>query len=417
MKPVLALLIRALRQLKNSSSSLVCRLLVGLILLFCLWGTQEAAGWSGAPGKAYFTSLVTINYLLVTVGAVVIGADAIAGEKQEGSLGLLRLADLSPVSLLLGKCVGQLTGLLLLLAFQIPFTLLAVTLGGVAVRQVFESYALLGSYLIALTSLGLFSSVVLAKVWRAVVMTVSASICLALLPVWLQSASERLNPAGLLWDREKQMVVNSSSVRITESSVDPPTIKVADQLQRAADWIRSVSPLSHWTRFAGLGSQVDRSSLAACWYTGPSLHSALRSRGSSLSGTAAMKLDMAKAVKDQPIRLRFSLFRLPRTVSTPVVWKDFHFHFGGKPWFILRLVAYPLIAAIVITQGYLPVNIQTIVMNLWAVGLVILYFDVAFFVIRSWGPKCGIAILANSSLPRVVSLALTYRSAWPPLSH
>jgi ABC-type transport system involved in multi-copper enzyme maturation permease subunit len=190
-------------------------------------------------GKAYFSALVVVNYLLATAIAVGIGVDAIAGEKELGSLGILRLTDLSPVSILLGKGVGPLIGLLLLLVFQIPFTLLAVTLGGVAIQQVIEAYALLASYLVALTCVGLFFSVVLAKVWRAVFMTICAGIGAALLPFYLESLADQVNPSSLPWNQQKQ------SVGAAEAVPSPLKIRAADQIRSAAGWIESVSPWTH----------------------------------------------------------------------------------------------------------------------------------------------------------------------------
>jgi ABC-type transport system involved in multi-copper enzyme maturation permease subunit len=386
MKPIFALFIRALRESNQSISTLFVRLFVGFIFLLCLMGSQGPTGWSGAPGKTFFSSLIAVNYALVTAMAVGVGAQAIAGEKETGSLGLLRLTDLDPLSILLGKCVGQLIGLLLLLAFQIPFTLLAVTLGGVATQQVFAAYALLGTYLIALTCLGLFFSVVLTKVWRAVIMTLAVCLGLTLLPVCLESMSDRLNPTGLLWDQQKQTIVNPSPERPVETSVSPLEIKVANQLQRAAAWIETVTPWTHSRQLTGGSSQsiqISRSLLVHATFA------------AFFFGLAWLLFDRycgdesryGESRKGQPIRQRFRFFRLPRATHRPVAWKDFHFNFGGRLWFILRLLAYPIIAAIVIFQSSPSITREAIVNGTWIVGLLVLYLDLSFFVIRSWGPE------------------------------
>ena len=57
-----------------------------------------------------------------------------AEEKEEQTLGLLRMTGLSPLSILLGKSTSRLCGALLLLAAQFPFTIFAVTLGGRVAR-------------------------------------------------------------------------------------------------------------------------------------------------------------------------------------------------------------------------------------------------------------------------------------------
>ena len=105
-------------------------------------------------------------------------------------LGLLRMTDLNPLSILLGKSTSRLCGALLLLAAQFPFTLLAVTLGGVSARQIVAAYLALGAYTFFLCNLALLASVVARRTGQA---AASSASCLVVL--W--SA-----PVGLLVTRE-----------------------------------------------------------------------------------------------------------------------------------------------------------------------------------------------------------------------
>ena len=63
------------------------------------------------------------------------------------------------MSLLLGKSTSRLISAVLLLIAQFPFTLLAITLGGVTLHQVLAAYAAVLAYMLALGNLGLLCSV------------------------------------------------------------------------------------------------------------------------------------------------------------------------------------------------------------------------------------------------------------------
>ena len=103
MKPTLAFFIRMLRQQSRDRGVLLSRLTIGLLLLLGLWIAHLEATTRGASGRAFFNFVIATNYLLLTVAALGIGSQAIAEEKEAGTLGLLRLTSLSPISILLGK--------------------------------------------------------------------------------------------------------------------------------------------------------------------------------------------------------------------------------------------------------------------------------------------------------------------------
>ena len=75
-------------------------------------------------------------------------ATAITEEKEEGTLGLLKMAGISRVSILLGKSTSRLITAILLFLVQLPFTLLAITLGGVTLGQIFAAYWALLAYML-----------------------------------------------------------------------------------------------------------------------------------------------------------------------------------------------------------------------------------------------------------------------------
>lgn len=160
--PVLALFERSLRV--ETRSALICWARAGLLvlILFLLLPVQTMArsGWIGAPGLQFLTQLVWVNLVFITLAGLSYFASAITEEKEEMMLGLLRMTDLNPVAILLGKSTSRLAGAILLLLVQVPFVLLAVALGGVGLLQIVASYGTLLAYLFLICNLALFFSVI-----------------------------------------------------------------------------------------------------------------------------------------------------------------------------------------------------------------------------------------------------------------
>ena len=104
-----------------------------------------------------------LNVALIVLAGISFFATAITEEKEEETLGLLKMAGLNPLGLLLGKSTSRLINTLLLLGVQFPFTLLAVTLGGATVTQIVAGYAALAAFLILTANVGLLASVVFRR--------------------------------------------------------------------------------------------------------------------------------------------------------------------------------------------------------------------------------------------------------------
>lgn len=158
--PLLALFSRSLIEDSRIKMTYAARaglvLVVGVFMIIAV----ITSGWRGAPGLNFFTAIVHIQTVFITLAGLSYFASAITEEKEENMLGLLRMTDLDPLSILLGKSTSRLCGALLLLAAQLPFTLLAVTLGGITTRQIIAAYLALGAYTFFLCNLALLASVV-----------------------------------------------------------------------------------------------------------------------------------------------------------------------------------------------------------------------------------------------------------------
>lgn len=184
--PAFALFERSLRV--EMRSPLMCWVRVGLLfmILLILLPIQSMArlGAFGAPGLHFLESMVWVNLIFITLSGLGYFASVITEEKEEMMLGLLRMTDLNPVAILLGKSTSRLVGALLLLVVQVPFVLLAVTLGGVGLLQIEAAYASLLAYLFLVSNLALLFSVLFRNTSTAAGVTLGVLLFFLLACYW-----------------------------------------------------------------------------------------------------------------------------------------------------------------------------------------------------------------------------------------
>src|SRR5215218_7234938 len=101
--PWLALTVRALRVDSRSWLSHSLRLVFVLIVFFGLLNAHISQDFYGAPGLQLFSVLSWMNLFFISLAAVSMFATPITEEKEEATLGLLRMAGIGPLGLLLGK--------------------------------------------------------------------------------------------------------------------------------------------------------------------------------------------------------------------------------------------------------------------------------------------------------------------------
>ncbi len=155
----LALLVRSLRAEVRDVRIHLFRLAVVGIVVVILMITMAGSIIVGAPGLRYFSMLAYCNFWFITFAGASFFAACITEEREEGTLGLLKMAGLGPVSILAGKALPLLIGAALFLSLQYPFTVLAITLGGVTWNQVLGTYVCLLSHLILVAGISVFISV------------------------------------------------------------------------------------------------------------------------------------------------------------------------------------------------------------------------------------------------------------------
>ena len=325
--PALALFERSLRL--ETRSALMCWSRTGplLLILLVLMPIQSLAraGMFGAPGLHFLQEMVWLNLVFITLAGLSYFASAITEEKEEMMLGLLRMTDLNSVAILLGKSTSRLVGSLLLLLVQVPFVLLAVTLGGVGLLQIAASYGTLLAYLFLVCNLALLFSVVFRNT------TTAAAFTLIVLMVFL---------IGHYWAAGMEQEFASSHGVNIQRGVWPALTAIIG-FWRAATPSNRLGEIFQ-TGFAGpaVGFQV-ASNLVL---------------GVLLFLLAWLVFDWCtREEKDAATPRRWLLGRAtrrsripPRLVGTRAIsWKDFTFISGGRFGLILKFGVVALLVALV----------------------------------------------------------------------
>jgi ABC-type transport system involved in multi-copper enzyme maturation permease subunit len=209
MNKTLALLIRALRTESRDIKSHLFRFgLAGVVVLILLMGLS-AIEYESAPGRVMFKSMTVANWIFVTLAGGTFFSIAISEETEQQTLGLLRMANVGPLSLLLGKWLPRMLAAVVLISIQFPFTWLTVTLGGVSWQQIGASYLMLLAHLVLVGNLGLLSSVLNATSAKACAWTFVVMILVRILPIFcwagLMLGAERrwLEPSTAAWFWDK----------------------------------------------------------------------------------------------------------------------------------------------------------------------------------------------------------------------
>lgn len=146
----------------------------------------------GSPGIVFFKYVAYLGIALITLAGMGHFANAITEEKEEGTLGLLLLADISPLSILLGKSTNRILSAWLIFLAQFPFALLAITLGGITVAQITATYINLAAYLFLIANLALLCSVLSRRTGEALGLMAVLSLLLHGFAPWLELAVSRL---------------------------------------------------------------------------------------------------------------------------------------------------------------------------------------------------------------------------------
>jgi len=157
--PVFALFSYSVRLDSRLKVTYLARMALIGMMLFLMMVFRHNLALSGVSGLEFLSLIMMINVCFISMLALSSFSSAITEEKEEQTLGLLRLTSLGGLSILFGKSTSRLFGALLLLLVQLPFTLLAITLGGITIHQIAASYLTLLCYTVLLSTVALLASV------------------------------------------------------------------------------------------------------------------------------------------------------------------------------------------------------------------------------------------------------------------
>jgi ABC-type Na+ efflux pump permease subunit len=173
-------------------------LLVLWILGVTAW--QATVGWSRTPtlgdtsrfGPFLFQILTFVELSLLLFFAALSAASTITQEKDRRTFVLLLMTDMRNYEIVLGKLLGSLLQIALLLLATIPVLMMTLLLGGVALSQVIQVVVLLAAVALASGSLGGLVALWREKTFQSLALTV-----LLLVLYLCVVAGANLIPAGL----------------------------------------------------------------------------------------------------------------------------------------------------------------------------------------------------------------------------
>jgi len=323
---ILALLERSLRLDSRQISLHLQRLLVVGIVYFCAVTVANSFVIFGAPGLRFFTGIAYVNAVVMMIFGVHQFASVITEEKEHGALGLMMLTGLNPVAILLGKSGSRLIQCALLLAVQLPFALLAITLGGVTLQQIASAVVALLAFLFCLANVGLLASVLLRKTGDAAGLTAVWAMLYCFVPPFAVWMAFEIRRYGLGLPPVLAPAVATLLETIGQSSVFLRLSQILSTTFRGTPW--SMQVLTN----VGFGLVC----FGLAWWLFPVANrdpDAETSRRGLVTAVSFRKGNTWRTAG--------------RPWSWPLVWHTFHFTAGGWPVVALKLLAYGVIGVLV----------------------------------------------------------------------
>jgi ABC-type transport system involved in multi-copper enzyme maturation permease subunit len=136
------------------------------------WSRTATLGEIARFGPLLFQVLTFVQLALFLFFAALSAASAVALEKDRRTFVLLLMTDLRDYEIVLGKLLGSLLPIVLLLAATVPVLMLLVLLGGVAFFQVAQAVVIVAATALAAGSLGGLIALWREKTFQSLALTV-----------------------------------------------------------------------------------------------------------------------------------------------------------------------------------------------------------------------------------------------------
>ena len=320
-----AVLALASRTLNGSAKSIGWHLAIGglaAMTLAALFRVFQLQSELTAPGLEFMRWSVELNLLVTTLAGIGLFATSISAEREAGTLALLRMAGLGSVGIITARWLPLLLACSALLFVQIPFALLAVTLGGVTPSQVIAAYTAMWLHLFFVASIGLWVSVQCRTSTGAILL---ATLLLGFWELWPQALMPLITLVGGL---SRAM---TSEMLAAHEFLD--SFRAITGFGRVTDILRSSHASFTWWDWPDLW-QIGIGCVAIAW---------------------AWASFEYQASSDEPVIVKRVAHRQRRLRPwrNAVLWKDFVFLGGGWRGLMIRTVLYPL-AGILFCGGWTP---------------------------------------------------------------
>lgn len=262
---------------------------------------------SSRTGLRFFEAICFLNVVIITVAGVSYFVTAVTEEKDAGTFMLLRLAGMTRLSITLGKSTSRLVSSLMLLVVQLPFTFLAVTLGGILWQQILASYIALAGWTVLVANFALLCSVRCSTSGRAAGLAGSLVVLYFTLPAVIPHTLAAI-PAGVL-----------------PTEVTRAIAAVPDALGQVDISRRLTEILSTTDGLTLIGKQFWLSLIvSSVFFVGSTLMLDMGSTTTTVGGPPA-----------NPVLRRWSVGRAWRP---SIMWKEFQFFTGGQPFVLAKLL-------------------------------------------------------------------------------
>lgn len=322
---LLALLTRSLRQDARQTRNHVFRLAFVAFIYLALLAATVTSGLFGAPGLRFFQTIAWLNMFFISCAGVGYFSSAITEEKEEETIGLLQMAGLNPLGILLGKSTSRLIQATMLLVVQFPFSLLAVTLGGVTPYQIVAAYVALLAYMILLANVALLWSTLCQRGGAAAGMTTLVFVIYFIMPWFAHGLSDDLIDKG--WSKSYGL---------------PGTaLELLNWLAQSSILDRLTATTQTGFKDAILSYQVLTNSVggALCFLLSWLLFNSFTQSETSQGVTRGVVLKSTS---------RVAFLSPGRCWSMPLVWKDFQFLGGGYSLGLVKLIGYVALHGLIV---------------------------------------------------------------------
>lgn len=305
---VWALFTRSLRLDARDRWTHGLRLATLLIGYWALWNAQSQMRWFGAPGLRFFEMLVVLNAWLILLAGMGYFSSTITEEKEENTLGLMLMTGLSPLGLLIGKAGGRMVQAALLILLQIPLALLAITLGGITLQQVYASVITLIGLLYCVANVALLWSVLCRTTRSASMVMIVTAVTYGLGALFCETVYRqvtRLGFSGAMWLTACESFCFRRIVFLFQSSGSPNLITPCEITFFVGG---SLCFILSWALFGWAVRQPDTAQVTRAWWL--------------------------------PRSRRFQLISAGRVWPAAIAWKELFFTLGGWQQLLMKAVGY-----------------------------------------------------------------------------